>query len=165
MHPTVEAFVDRVVNQYELAELPVLEVGAYDINGSPRSFFAGEYTGIDLQEGPGVDLVMDGHDLSALGDKLWPVIVSTETLEHCQRPWIVVEQMARRLTSDGYLIVTCRGQDERGAVPDVGAWYEDYWRPSVHAFSILLESVGLSVLECVRDEWDPGLLSISKNGA
>ena len=40
----------------------VLEVGSLDINGSIRDLFQNcEYTGIDLGEGKGVDVICPGH--------------------------------------------------------------------------------------------------------
>ena len=43
-------------------DLNVLEIGSLDINGSVRPMFKPfqlTYTGIDMQEGPGVDIVVD----------------------------------------------------------------------------------------------------------
>jgi len=46
----------------------VLEVGSYDVNGSVRPLFKNRqrfpsYTGIDMREGPGVDMVGVASDL------------------------------------------------------------------------------------------------------
>lgn len=44
----------------------VLEVGSHDVYGTIRSCFGsvGDYVGIDLSPGPGVDLVLSAHELS-----------------------------------------------------------------------------------------------------
>jgi hypothetical protein len=45
----------------------VLEIGSYQVNesGSLRAIFSGcSYTGVDLAEGPGVDIVASGHDVN-----------------------------------------------------------------------------------------------------
>ena len=43
----------------------VLEVGALDINGSVRKLFTDcDYTGVDIAEGPGIDLACPGQLLA-----------------------------------------------------------------------------------------------------
>ena len=60
----------------------VLDVGSLDINGSCRPFFAdGTYTGIDLGEGEGVDVVADGADYD-MPDNYYDVTLSTDCFEH-----------------------------------------------------------------------------------
>lgn len=60
----------------------ILEIGSLDINGTVRDFFtACDYVGVDLEPGPGVDLVASGHELDlALGS--FDVAVSAECFEH-----------------------------------------------------------------------------------
>jgi hypothetical protein len=69
-HPEQRGFFEAVVNANRslISGAKVLEIGSYDVNGSLRSLFAkaGEYTGVDLKEGPGVDLVAFGHQIDAL---------------------------------------------------------------------------------------------------
>src|SRR5215472_4863106 len=107
-------YVRQQVEHYGLAERSVLEVGSYDVNGSVRSLFRGKYLGIDQVGGPGVDMVLNAEKLTGFKWR-FGVVVCTEVLEHCERPWLVVEQMARVLDVDGYLILTCRAYDARGA--------------------------------------------------
>ena len=64
----------------------VLEVGSLDINGSVRPLFENcNYTGIDLGEGRGVDVVAHVTDYHRLDDNEFDVVISTETLEHDAR--------------------------------------------------------------------------------
>ena len=45
--------------------IKVLEIGSYNVNGSIRAFFPNaNYTGVDLCDGPGVDIVSSGHTLA-----------------------------------------------------------------------------------------------------
>ena len=45
----------------------VFELGSYDINGSIKPLFSfNEYIGVDVSEGPNVDKVYDGKNLSFL---------------------------------------------------------------------------------------------------
>ncbi len=58
----------------------VLDVGSLDINGSNRIHFRKcDYTGIDLGNGRGVDVVCRAHEWNA---DPYDVVISTECLEH-----------------------------------------------------------------------------------
>ena len=65
MTPQLKYWVDQTRLGY-LVPTPnlILEIGSYNVNGKVRDLFLGsvKYIGIDLQEGPDVDIVMDGHD-------------------------------------------------------------------------------------------------------
>src|SRR3972149_7953176 len=67
----------------------VLEVGALDVNGSlrPPSLSLGPavYTGVDMQGGPGVDVICRVERLTGrFGRASMDVVVSTEMLEHVE---------------------------------------------------------------------------------
>ena len=64
------------------SDFNILEIGSYEVNGSIRNFFGGsKYLGIDLTNGPGVDLVMSGENITELNQK-FNVIISSESFEH-----------------------------------------------------------------------------------
>jgi hypothetical protein len=54
------------LNSQRMLSSRVLEVGSHDVYGTIRSCFGsvGDYVGIDLSPGPGVDLVLSAHELS-----------------------------------------------------------------------------------------------------
>lgn len=86
----------------------ILEIGSRDVNGGVRQFFdQHNYTGIDSEDGPGVDRVMNAYDLM---NRTWPpqfdLIIATEVLEHLSRPWIVVGAMHKLLKSNGKLLIS-----------------------------------------------------------
>lgn len=94
----------------------VLEIGSYDVNGSIRKIFDGsEYLGVDLFEGPGVDVVSSGH-LLKVPDGSFDVSISSECFEH--NPfWVDTFKNMHRMTADsGMLAITCasRGRLEHG---------------------------------------------------
>lgn len=62
----------------------VLDVGSLDINGNNRYLFEGSlYTGIDLGEGPNVDVVARTTTIAAVADRpVFDVVISTECFEH-----------------------------------------------------------------------------------
>lgn len=95
----------------------VLEIGSYDVNGSVRSVFsaAKNYTGVDLVEGPGVDLVCYGHEIPFDADS-FDLVVSAECLEH-DPLWIkTFLKMWEVVRPNGVVALTCasRGRPEHG---------------------------------------------------
>lgn len=122
---------------------PVLEIGSYNVNGSVRDLFPEPYTGLDLQAGPSVDVVGNAEWSNCFAEGSFQTIVSTETLEHVQRPWEVVENIGYWLAPGGVALVS---------VPFMFAIHDypvDYWRISDQGLRFLFEEAGLTVLECV----------------
>ena len=95
----------------------VLEVGSLNINGTIRQFFNSpeEYIGIDLEAGPGVDVVAQGQDFD-YPDEYFDVAVSTECFEHnpyWKETFFNMYRMTRPL---GLVAFTCAstGRKEHG---------------------------------------------------
>ena len=94
----------------------VLEIGSLDINGSTRSFFSnGDYLGIDVAPGAGVDLVCQGQDYDGPSDS-FDTVISCEVMEH--NPfWVeTMRNMTRVCKPGGMVIMTCAtlGRGEHG---------------------------------------------------
>lgn len=92
----------------------VLDVGSLDINGSVREIFWGcKYIGVDLNYGPGVDLVSAGQDLR-FRDRFFDVTVSCECFEHNPH-WVETFNNMVRMTKR-LVIITCAttGRPEHG---------------------------------------------------
>lgn len=109
MHRAAYEAIRRMASDIDLSSARVLEIGSYDVNGSPRAIFAScaEYTGVDMRSGKGVDIVAD-ITLWETVDK-FDVIVCAEVLEHVPDQQAVIDAAARRLAPDGVLIVTAAG--------------------------------------------------------
>lgn len=103
----------------------VLEVGSLDINGTVRDFFTNNkvYFGVDVGPGPGVDMVMSGHEVP-FETGYFDITVSAECFEH-NPVWRETFHNMKRMTKDGGLIAfTCAGEGrpEHGtARSDVGS--------------------------------------------
>ena len=111
-HPEQTAFIELVArtNAEKVRGAKILEVGSYDVYGTFRSFFsqAGEYVGIDLSAGPGVDMVLSSHDLVGQLSG-FDVVVSGEALEHDTDWRLSVRNMVEVLKPGGIVIITCAG--------------------------------------------------------
>jgi SAM-dependent methyltransferase len=64
------------------------------------------YTGMDIVEGENVDLVVaDPLQWAELRDGEYAIIISGQTLEHCETFWEVFKEMVRVLSADGLMCV------------------------------------------------------------
>lgn len=125
----------------------VLEVGSRDLNGSPRSFFSDRmrfpsYTGIDLEDGPGVDDVRDCHHLGISGD-IFDIVIDAERLEHDTDFFASYREIFRVLKPGGHVITTARswGGFHPHCLPN------DYWRFLEDGLRRLLTVSGFEVLD------------------
>jgi len=84
-HPEQLSFFRKMRKRYPscFKKVSVIEMGSLDINGSIRQVFKKpvRYVGVDLQEGPGVDLVCAAQDVT-FEDNSFDVAVSAECFEH-----------------------------------------------------------------------------------
>ena len=94
----------------------VLEIGSLDINGSVRSQFTGcDYTGVDVAQGNGVDLVCEGQMLD-LPTGSFDTVISCEAMEH-NPYWVeTTANMFRLCRKGGIVIMSCatHGRREHG---------------------------------------------------
>jgi hypothetical protein len=94
----------------------MLEVGSLNINGSIRDYFTHcDYLGIDVGEGPGVDLVCEGQNLDH-PDNTYDTVGSCECFEH-NPYWIETFQNMVRMAKPGALVfMSCAttGRPEHG---------------------------------------------------
>ena len=93
----------------------VLEIGSYNVNGSLRSFFEDcNYVGVDLTDGPGVDIVCSGHLFKS--DHLFDVSISSECFEHNPFYKETFQNMTNLTREGGVVAFTCAatGRPEHG---------------------------------------------------
>lgn len=93
----------------------VLDIGSLDINGNNRYLFEDyTYTGIDIGQGPNVDLVCRGHEFKSK-DK-FDVIISTECFEHDEFWDKTLQNAVKLLKPKGLFLFTCAttGRAEHG---------------------------------------------------
>jgi SAM-dependent methyltransferase len=118
-HQEQQAFFAALVrcNEALISGSRVLEVGSYDVNGTIRRFFAAahDYVGVDLEEGPGVDVVAYGHEVEG-SDGSFDVTISGECFEHDPYWRKTFENMVRLTRPGGLVAFTCAssGRPEHG---------------------------------------------------
>ncbi len=152
-HPQQAEFFGSVRARYPAGfqGARVLEVGSLDINGSVRELFSGcDYTGVDLQLGPGVDLACPGH-LLEFPSGHFDTVISAECFEHNPFWRETFANMMRMCRPGGLVLVSCAstGRKEHGTTrtnPDASPFTVqarwDYYRnltPSLLTRCIHLE--------------------------
>ena len=84
----------------------VIEFGSRDINGSPRSLLpVTPYVGVDLVDGPGVDVVADAatYEPQAKAD----LVLCCEVLEHSEYAGDIVKNAVACVAPGGHVLITC----------------------------------------------------------
>jgi hypothetical protein len=92
----------------------VLDCGSLDINGNNRYLFTGgSYIGIDIVQGPNVNVVSRIHEIKG---GPFGVVISTECLEHDEFATASIQHMIDLVSDDGLLVITCAttGRPEHG---------------------------------------------------
>jgi len=110
----------------------VLDIGSLDINGNNRYLFDNcDYTGIDIGQGPNVDVVCSGH-LYQSEDK-FDVVISTECFEHDKFYAETLRNAYSLLKKGGLLLFSCAapGRPEHGTTrtsPKDSPFTTDYYK-------------------------------------
>lgn len=138
----------------------ILDVGSMAVNGSLRTVapVGFSYTGVDLAEGPGVDVVLRDPNELPFEDGSFDVVVSSSCFEHSEFFWLTFNECARVLRAGGliYLNVPSNGPyhpydtDNWRFYPDAGLALAKWARRSGMDVE-LLESF---VLNQMGDDWN-----------
>lgn len=112
--------------------LSVVDIGSQDVNGSYRALFehpGWTYTGIDLEAGKNVDLVLESPYRLPFATRSVDVVVSGQAFEHVEFFWASWLEMLRVLKPGGlvFLIAPSRGYEHRYP-QDCWRFYPDGWR-------------------------------------
>lgn len=108
-HPAQLSFIHAIKGMYGnyFTNSKVLEVGSLNINGTVRQFFDDPqlYIGLDVGEGPGVDVVCDGDEYDT--DERFDCVISCECMEHNPAWKETFANMIRLCRPGGLVIMTC----------------------------------------------------------
>jgi SAM-dependent methyltransferase len=97
------------IRQFATTEpVAVLEVGSRDVNGGIRDLFRNAaYTGVDITEGDGVDIVADAASWEP--DRQYDIVICAEVLEHAPAWRDIVKTCWRALRPGGLFVMTAAG--------------------------------------------------------
>jgi len=158
MHESVIAFAQRVLRPEMVAGKIVLEVGSRNVNGSVRPVVEAmsplAYTGLDMEMGPGVDVVANATRISELFVAA-DLVVSTEMLEHAEDWRTVVREMKNVLRPNGHLLVTTRSK----GFP-LHEYPSDWWRYSLDDMRKIFADMEIVALE--SDPQVPGVFMLAR---
>ena len=98
-----------------------LDVGARNINGSLRDFCPpdAEYIGVDLEDGHGVDIVLQHPASFPFPDETFDLAVSMSCFEHDGMFWVTSGQLAR-VRSGGYIYINAPSNGPSGQTATCG---------------------------------------------
>ena len=131
-HGIFRNFIDRCQN---ISDLSILEAGSRIIGGIDRRMHFGkyaEYTGVDIHDGPGVDVRCDIHDMSQFVPSCrYDAVFSLSVFEHLAFPWKAVMEINKVLKVGGLCFVATHPVWPPHELP----W--DFWRFPVAGISML----------------------------
>jgi SAM-dependent methyltransferase len=102
------------------------------------------YTGADTEEGTNVDIVMENGYNFPFDDEKYGIIISGQTIEHVEYPWVWFLEMTRVLKKGGVCCIIAPAKIHEHRYPiDTYRYYPDGMRA-------LAKWSGLTVLEVGR---------------
>ncbi len=100
-----------------------------------------EYITFDMVEKEGIDVVGDVLNLP-FENESFNTVISTQVLEHVEKPWIMVKEVQRILKKDGLCILTAPFLVPYHADPD------DYFRYTIKGMESLFKNENFEIIEC-----------------
>jgi SAM-dependent methyltransferase len=153
LHVSSYQHMQRLVSTHLDREraIEAIDIGAYDVNGSYRTLFDSpkwRYTGVDLEKGPGVDVVLTSPYRFPFASRSVDVILSGQAFEHVEYFWMSWLEMVRVLKPGGliFLIAPSRGPEHR--------YPQDCWRFYPDGYRALAKFGRCELIEVTTD-WEP----------
>ena len=149
------------------SKLSILDVGSYDVNGNYKDLFQNpkwKYYGLDIEPGPNVDLISKSVYDFGLKERFFDVVVSGNTLEHVEAPWVWIQEIKKVIKENGLICII---------VPFFIGIHRhplDCWRIAPDGMRYLLtKHCGFELLECNMNRAMPcdvyGIARYKTNGS
>lgn len=131
MHTTAQQNAQKFYDKYcqhDIENKTILDVGSYDLNGTLKPMFQkGKYTGLDMAEGPNVDIVAPSSKMP-IENESFDIILSTSCFEHDDFFWLTFLEMCRVLKKDGLIYINAPSSGPYHGHPgDNWRFYKDSW--------------------------------------
>jgi SAM-dependent methyltransferase len=132
MHHSAYVNAEKFYHKYcedNIENKKILDVGSYDVNGTMKPIFQkGEYIGLDMEQGPNVDIVGVSHKIPFEKDE-FDIVISSSCFEHDDMFWISFQEMCRVLKPGGYMYVQAPSNGPYHGWPgDNWRFYIDSWK-------------------------------------
>lgn len=159
MHDEARAAVARLAAGHDLrdcSDLTVCDLGGRNVNGSLKDLFAtGDWTAVDAEDGPGVDVVADARTWRT--GRRFGLVLCTEVFEHVAAWPDIVHTAAMLLDDDGILIATCASDRRPPHGMSGGPWPE----PGEHYANVRPAELAAVLADEFRHfgieyQWPPG---------
>lgn len=145
----MDYFVNKYLSQYADKALKILDVGSQDVNGSYKAAFANnnwQYIGCDMVPGKNVDIILKtAYDWREIESGSLDVVITGQTFEHIEYPWVTIFEIARVLKPEGVCCIIA---------PSCGPMHKypvDCWRIYPDGFKALAKFACLEVIEAFID--------------
>ncbi len=145
MRELIKQFVKICAETLPINE-PIYEFGSLQVAGQEgfadlRPFFSGKkYVGADMRKGPGVDVLLNLHNIDLPSKSVGTALV-LDTFEHVEYPRKAIDELYRILKPNGIIIIS---SVMNFPIHDHPA---DYWRFTPEAFKSLLHQFHSSVVD------------------
>ena len=120
----MEKFKDKYLDENSI--LDILDIGSFDSNEKPFNYGLlfdeknWNYCGMDIREGPNVDLVVsDIYNWIEIDDESYDVVISGQVFEHMEYFWKAIVEIERILKPGGFccVIAPSTGPVHRNPLP------------------------------------------------
>jgi len=130
MHISAEKFVKKFIDIYlnNKINLKILDFGSYNVNGNIKNFVSKNhnYLGVDINEGPNVDIIMKDQYIIPLETNSIDVVISTSVFEHTEMFWLSFNEIMRVLKPNGLFYLNAPSNGPYHAWPfDCYRFYPD----------------------------------------
>lgn len=168
MHQSSFLAMEKFKNNYldKNSNLDILDIGSFDSNEEPFNYGLlfnennWNYCGMDIREGPNVDLVVsDIYNWVEIADDSYDVVISGQAFEHMEFFWKAIIEIERILKSGGFCCII---------VPSTGPVHRnpfDCYRFTADGMHAIGKYAGLDVLEYYTQDssvWNDSILIAKK---
>ena len=147
MRSSINKLIKTLSQKFEFKE-PIYEFGSLCIRGQEdrsclKNLFPNkEYVGCDLKKGPGVDRILDLHNID-LSDNSVGTVIMLDVIEHVEFCRRAIQEVHRILMPGGIAIIVSVMYFPIHNYPS------DYWRFTPEGFKSLLSPFSDSIIESV----------------